>query len=136
MSPANPWWNSLPFWWAVFYVIFVWVNVIGIEATMRFTVAITVLSLAVLAFFFIAALVSGKFDAESAGRTSRRVAATHWRPEEVRCSPSASRGIFKALPFAIWFFLAIEEVPLAAEESMDPRRDVPEGTDAGRCTRC
>src|SRR5213078_2003075 len=36
-------------------------------------------------------------------------------------------GIFKSLPFAIWFFLAIEEVPLAAEESMDPRRDVPRG---------
>ena len=37
-------------------------------------------------------------------------------------------GIFKSLPFAIWFFLAIEEVPLAAEESMDPRRDVPKGS--------
>ena len=32
------------------------------------------------------------------------------------------------MPFAIWFFLAIEEVPLAAEESMDPRRDVPKGS--------
>ena len=56
------WWNSLPFWWAVFYVIFVWINIVGIEATMRFTVAITVLSIVVLAFFFVAALVSGKFD--------------------------------------------------------------------------
>ena len=56
------WWNSLPFWWAVFYVIFVGINIIGIEATMRFTVVITVLSIVVLAFFFIAALVSGKFD--------------------------------------------------------------------------
>ncbi len=42
------WWNSLPFWWAVFYVIFVGINIIGIEATMRFTVTITVLSIAVL----------------------------------------------------------------------------------------
>src|SRR5947207_2622191 len=48
------WWNSLPFWWAVFYIIFVGVNIIGIEATMRFTVTITVLSLVVLAFFFVA----------------------------------------------------------------------------------
>ena len=37
-------------------------------------------------------------------------------------------GIFKALPFAIWFFLAIEELPLAAEESHDPERDVPRAT--------
>ena len=42
--------------------------------------------------------------------------------------PFGISGIFKALPFAIWFYLAIEEVPLAAEESMDPRRDVPKGT--------
>src|SRR5437867_2610042 len=56
------WWNSLPFWWAVFYIIFVGINIIGIEATMRFTVAITVLSIAVLLFFFLAAIVSGKLD--------------------------------------------------------------------------
>ena len=39
------WWNSLPFWWAVFYILFVGINIIGIEATMRFTVTITVLSI-------------------------------------------------------------------------------------------
>lgn len=37
-------------------------------------------------------------------------------------------GIFFALPFAIWFYLAIEELPLAAEESHDPKRDIPRGT--------
>ncbi len=42
--------------------------------------------------------------------------------------PFGISGIFKSLPFAIWFYLAIEEVPLAAEESMDPKRDVPKGT--------
>ena len=59
---GSPWWNSLPFWWAVFYIIFVGINIIGIEATMRFTVTITVLSIGVLAFFFIAAIFSGKLD--------------------------------------------------------------------------
>ncbi len=56
------WWNSLPFWWAVFYIIFVGINIIGIEATMRFTVTITVLSICVLLFFFLAAIFSGKLD--------------------------------------------------------------------------
>src|SRR5947208_131775 len=56
------WWNSLPFWWAVFYIIFVGINIVGIEATMRFTVFITVSSIAVLLFFFIAAIFSGKLD--------------------------------------------------------------------------
>ena len=29
------------------------------------------------------------------------------------------------MPFAIWFYLAIEQLPLAAEESHDPKRDMP-----------
>ncbi|TMK35772.1 MAG: amino acid permease [Actinobacteria bacterium] len=122
------WWNSLPFWWAVFYIIFVGINYIGIEATMRFTVTITVLSLAVLAFFFIAALVSGKVGTSNwtniptgGGDAPLATGGGPWFPFGIS-------GIFKALPFAIWFYLAIEEVPLAAEESMDPRRDVPRGS--------
>jgi len=42
--------------------------------------------------------------------------------------------VFLALPFAIWFYLAIEELPLASEESHDPRRDIPKGTIYGLVT--
>ena len=59
---GDPFWNSLPFWALIFYVIFVGINIVGIEATMRFTVTITLLSLAVLAFFILAAIFSGKLD--------------------------------------------------------------------------
>ena len=45
---GDPWWNSEPFWWAIFYVIFVGINVVGIELTMRFTIVITVLALGML----------------------------------------------------------------------------------------
>ena len=31
------------------------------------------------------------------------------------------------MPYAIWFFLAIEGVPLAAEEAKDPAKNVPRG---------
>ncbi len=34
-------------------------------------------------------------------------------------------GILFALPFAIWFFLGIEELPLAAEEAHNPAKDIP-----------
>jgi ethanolamine permease len=128
---GEPWWNSEPFWWAVFYVIFVGVNVIGIEATMRFTMVITVLALGVLAIFYVSALVSGEFDPslwfnipqDWNGETSTLLA-----DGGGPFLPLGISGIFKAFPFAIWFYLAIEEIPLAAEESMDPRRDVPKGT--------
>ena len=129
---GDPWWNSEPFWWAVFYVIFVGVNVIGIEATMRFTVVITVLALGVLAIFYVSALVSGDFDPGLWFNIPK-----DWDAETTSALlgdgggpflPFGISGIFKALPFAIWFYLAIEEIPLAAEESMDPARDVPKGT--------
>jgi ethanolamine permease len=120
------WWNSLPFWWALFYVIFVWINIVGIEATMRFTITITVLSILVLAFFFLAAIFSGKLDFSLWTNVSKD--ASEIKGGGGPLLPFGVSGIFKSLPFAIWFFLAIEEVPLAAEESMDPRRDVPKGS--------
>ena len=124
---GDPWWNSEPFWWLLFYAVFVWVNIIGIEATMRFTIVITVLALAILGVFYVSSLVSGKFD------TSLLFNIPDGGGEALAGGggpflPFGISGVFKALPFAIWFYLAIEEVPLAAEESMDPKRDVPKGT--------
>ncbi len=48
-------------------------------------------------------------------------------PTEGNCEflPFGGIGILFALPFAIWFFLGIEELPLAAEESHDPTKDIP-----------
>jgi len=123
---GDPFWNSLPFWALIFYVIFVGINIVGIEATMRFTVAITVLSLAVLAFFILAAIFSGKLDFNLWTNIAKDGAEIPGGGGPAL--PFGISGIFKSLPFAIWFFLAIEEVPLAAEESMDPRRDVPKGS--------
>ena len=40
-------------------------------------------------------------------------------------SLAAIPGIFAAIPFAIWFFLAIEGVAMAAEEAKDPKRSIP-----------
>ena len=110
---------ALPIWWVIFYVIFVGLNVIGIEATMRFSVVIAVISLAVLAVFFVIAIP--EFDASLLTNIAADEGGTSFLPFGIP-------GIFAALPFAIWFYLAIEELPLAAEESMDPKRDVPRGT--------
>jgi len=124
---GEPWWNSYVTWTAVFYVIFVGINIVGIEATMRFTVVINALALVILAFFFISVLVSGKFDASLL---------TNIVPDEGGSSflPHGIGGIFPAIPFAIWFYLAIEELPLAAEESHDPKRDIPRATIWGMTT--
>ena len=36
-------------------------------------------------------------------------------------------GVFAALPFAIWFYLAIEGVAMVAEETKDPQHTIPKG---------
>ncbi len=41
--------------------------------------------------------------------------------------PLGWTGVLTAMPFAVWLFLAIEQLPLAAEESHDPVRDMPKG---------
>jgi ethanolamine permease len=48
--------------------------------------------------------------------------------------PMGWKGVLAALPFAVWLFLAIEELPLAAEESVDPKRDMPKGLIFGMFT--
>ncbi|MGH8240628.1 MAG: amino acid permease, partial [Steroidobacteraceae bacterium] len=48
--------------------------------------------------------------------------------------PKGWSGVLAALPFAVWLFLAIEELPLAAEESVDPKRDMPKGLIFGMFT--
>jgi len=120
-SALGPWWNSPITWWAVFYIIFVGINYIGIKITMRFTVVINILALGILAFFFISVLVSGKFDGSLLFNIKPDAGQSTFLPHGLG-------GIFPAIPFAIWFFLAIEELPLAAEESHDPKRDVPRAT--------
>jgi len=100
-------------WFIVFYIIFVAINIRGIVATMRFSVVICFLSLGILAFFFISVLVSGKFNRAS-WSTSRPQAATH-------LPAFGFAGIFPR-SVAIWFYLAIEELPLAAEESTTQAR--------------
>ena len=40
-----------PVWWLLFYVLFVGLNIAGVEATFRFSVLITILALAILMVF-------------------------------------------------------------------------------------
>jgi len=108
----------LPVWWLIFYAIFVGLNIWGAEISFRFTILITVIALGILVVFWVSAIPHFSWDL-----------ATNITPDEgaSRFLPHGIGGIFTALPFAIWFYLAIEELPLAAEESFDPKRDMPKG---------
>ncbi len=105
-------------WWFATYGFFLWLNIRGVELTFRFAVGITLLALAILAVFYMA----GSFNVELSY-------ALDIAPESDNTPwlPFGPVGVLKALPFAIWFYLAIEQLPLAAEESYDPVRDIPKG---------
>ena len=107
---------AAPVWWLLFYAVFVGVNVAGARAAFRLAVVLTFLALAVLLVFWIGAIPLFDWDA-----------ALNIEPESgaSRFLPFGLLGAAYAMPFAIWFYLAIEQVPLAAEESRNPVRDMP-----------
>jgi len=113
-------------WWLILYIIFFGLNVVGVEASFRFTVFICLLSLGVLAVFYVASLWD--FSWNNLTNIAPEEGNGDWFPF------GTIEGTFLALPFAIWFYLAIEELPLAAEESHDPKRDIPKGTIYGLIT--
>ncbi len=109
---------AAPIWWLIAYAIFVGLNIVGVEATFKFSVFITLLALAILLVFWVGAIPH--FDLEMA--LNIPPAAGH-----SRYLPFGWSGVAQALPFAIWFYLAIEQLPLAAEEAQQPQRDMPRG---------
>jgi ethanolamine permease len=128
-SISESWFGSSPptwVWWAVLYVIFVGINIVGVSASFRFTVFICLLALLILAVFYIGALTDFSWDRLT--NIPPEAGGSDWFPF------GTAEGIFLALPFAIWFYLAIEELPLAAEESHDPKNDIPRGTIYGLLT--
>ncbi|MAG34452.1 MAG: amino acid ABC transporter permease [Deltaproteobacteria bacterium] len=114
-----------PVWWALFYVLFVGVNIAGVELTFRLTIVITAIALLVLVVFWLGALPHFSWD------HALSVVAD---PGHSAWLPKGPAGISACLPFAIWFYLAIEQLPLAAEESHDPKRDMPRGLILGIAT--
>ncbi len=105
-----------PLWWLGLYVVFVGLNIFGAEASFRFVVIITLIALAILVIFYISAIPAFAWE-------------NLWNiepdPGETRFLPKGVLAIGAAMPFAIWLYLAIEQLPLAAEESVDVARDMP-----------
>ena len=117
-----------PLWWFGAYAMFVGLNIWGVEASFRFSVFIAFLALAVLAVFCIGAISHFDFDRWALDIVPKVDPATGVLPAGAsRFLPMGFAGILAALPFAIWFFLGIEELPLAAEEAENPERDIPRG---------
>jgi ethanolamine permease len=107
-----------PLWWAILYVLFIGLNSLGASVGFRFALVVAIISMAVIVLFAILAFANGAVDF---GKL------LDIKPTEGNSTflPFGGVGILFALPFAIWFFLGIEELPLAAEEATNPAKDIP-----------
>ena len=89
------------------YLVFTTVNILGVKAAATFELIITLLAVGELVLF--AGVTLPHF--ELANLTHNPL-------------PNGIQGAFAAIPFAIWFFLAIEGVANVAEETINPQRNV------------
>jgi len=120
-----------PMWWLASYLIFVGLNIVGVELSFRITVVVTLLALSCLVVFWISAFLHMDF-----GRLGMNVGpgGTLLPEGNGPFLPNGWSGVLLALPYAVWLFLAIEQLPLAAEESHTPERDIPRGILAAMAT--
>lgn len=127
--------DMLPLWWFGFYTLFTLLNIVGVELSFRFTVTLTVLALACLVIYWISSIGSVDFTKYALDiKAGANGEAEHLEGGGGSLFPFGLSGALKAMPFAVWLFLAIEQLPLAAEESVDPKKDMPKGLTYGIIT--
>ncbi len=108
-----------PWVYAVFYAIFVGIHAAGVGEALRVMLVIT--GLAVIAILLTGGALVGSVDTQNLFDIAPAVeGGSAWLP-------FGWFGVWAALPFAMWLFLAVEGVPLAAEEARNPAQDVPRG---------
>ena len=89
------------------YFIFTALNIYGVQAAASFELVITII--AVIGLLIFAGTTLPHFEFENLKHNAL---------------PNGWTGALAALPFAIWFFLAIEGVANVAEETINPQRNV------------
>ncbi|EPF87834.1 ethanolamine permease [Acinetobacter gyllenbergii] len=109
--------------WQVYlacYLIFMGIHLKGAGEALKIMFAITLVAAIALAVFIAAMLPhfnsQNLFDIPA----GQQFGASSFLPY-------GYLGIWAAVPYAIWFFLAVEGVPLAAEEAKDPAKSLPRG---------
>lgn len=100
------------------FAVFGAINVLGVGIAATFELVVTAVAVFELLLFF--------------GLTAPHVQVANIVTDPML--PHGWAGLMAAVPFAIWFYLAIEGVAMSAEEVVDPERDIPKGYIAGILT--
>ncbi|KAA0989630.1 ethanolamine permease [Dyadobacter aurulentus] len=92
------------------YAIFIVINLLGIKESALFSLVVTLLAVGELLVYI--GIIAPSFSYDTFVTDPM---------------PFGWPGVFAALPFAIWFYLAIEGVAMVAEEVEDPKRTISRG---------
>jgi len=106
------------------YIVFMGLNILGVKLAATFELVVCVLAVAELLVFM--GVVAPAFSFS-------HFALNGWAGSDTFGAPAIA-GMFAAIPFAIWFFLAIEGAAMAAEEAKDPKRTIPKAYISGILT--
>ncbi|WP_371366263.1 ethanolamine permease [Pseudomonas sp. QL9] len=106
------------------YVVFMTLNILGVSIAATFELVVTVLAVIELLVFM---------GVVAPGFSFSNFVLNGWAGSQ-GFSGEAVGGIFAAIPFAIWFFLAIEGAAMAAEEAKDPKKTIPKAYVSGILT--
>ncbi|UNZ20295.1 ethanolamine permease [Streptomyces sp. 891-h] len=108
--------------WPVYlacFALFIGVHLWGVGEALRFSLIVTAVAVAALLVFVLGALTDFHTSAlDDIPVDHSAFGSGSWLPFGIL-------GIWAAFPFGMWFFLGIEGVPLAAEETRDPARTLP-----------
>ncbi|MGY1839730.1 MULTISPECIES: ethanolamine permease [unclassified Modestobacter] len=109
-------------WWVYLaaYALFIGVHLLGVGEALKVMLVIAAVAVAGLVLYLVGAIPA--FDAANLTDIAPTDAAG-----ASEFLPFGLMGVWAAFPFAIWFFLAVECVPLASEEAKDPALSLPRG---------
>ncbi|MDK2986819.1 MAG: ethanolamine permease, partial [Clostridia bacterium] len=107
--------------WAIvigIFAIFITMNAMGAKTTLTFELVVTITAVIGLIIFALHAIPH--FDMSKVYNVAPS-------PGYGKILPFGLLGIWAAIPYGIWFFLAIEGLPLVSEECKEPAKDMPKG---------
>jgi ethanolamine permease len=93
----------------IVYIVFISINLFGMKESANFSLLVTTLSVAEILVFMVLIFPAYKTENFLAN------------------SSITANGVFAGIPFAIWFFVAIEGVAMIAEEVENPHKTIPKG---------
>ncbi|MDF5723138.1 MAG: amino acid permease [Rhizonema sp. PD37] len=114
--------------WLFLYTLFVGICMHSLELTLNISLFLTLVAIMMLGIFYMGMSASGVFHTELLFNIPAEAG------QSAFFLPKGLHGVFAAIPYAIWFYLAIEMLPLSCEETKDVPRNMPSALISGIVT--